>query len=171
LRLAYLSVSGHVSPTRYPPPPPSLLRPRYRASSLILGSSDFPTLCTIALLFTLGFGCDAPSSLPLGWDRNAAHAIVGSGGDSVDFPTGLSPTPIISTIPQAPLVIPDGRISRVRLAIMTFMDGLPHGRRFKCSLTCILTHLGFATHLCGFSCCPTIVGLGVPCGCLSKPPS
>src|SRR5450759_2442178 len=75
------SVSGHVSPTRYPPPPPSLLRPRYRTSSLLLGSSDFPTLSTVASLFTLGFGCDAPSSLPLGSPRlpHVPHVKLGQG--------------------------------------------------------------------------------------------
>ena len=41
---------------------------------------------------------------------------------------GLSPAPILPTIPQAPLVIPDGEISSVRLATTTFICNLPRHR-------------------------------------------
>jgi hypothetical protein len=64
-------------------------------------------------------------------------SIVGSGGYSIDFSMGLNPAPITPTVPQAPCVIPDGRISRVRLATMTFSRSLPKASRwFKCSPTC-----------------------------------
>jgi len=50
---------------------------------------------------------------------------------------GLNPTPITLTFPQAPRFIPDGRISRVRLATMTFSCSLPNAPRWlKCSPTC-----------------------------------
>jgi hypothetical protein len=44
---------------------------------------------------------------------------------------GLNPTPITPTFPHAPRVIPDGRLSRVRLATMTIIAAFPVLRRFK----------------------------------------
>ena len=57
---------------------------------------------------------------------------------------GLSPSPLTPTFPQAPRFIPDGRISRVRLATRTVSCSLPSASRwFKCPPTC-----AFETPVC-----------------------
>ncbi len=47
--------------------------------------------------------------------RNTARAALGFGGFSMGFPMVLSPTPI-THVSASPPLIPDSRISRVRLA-------------------------------------------------------
>jgi hypothetical protein len=68
---------------------------------------------------------------------------------------GLNPTPITPTFPHAPRFIPDGRLSRVRLATMTIIAAFPVPRRLKrsptftpsspgwlsSSMRCALTHV------------------------------
>lgn len=53
--------------------------------------------------------------------RNTARASLGFGGVSMDFPIGLSPTPI-AHVSTSPPLIPDGRIYRVRLAATVFPE-------------------------------------------------
>jgi hypothetical protein len=44
---------------------------------------------------------------------------------------GLNPAPVAPMFPHAPRVIPDGRLSRVRLATMTIIAAFPIPRRLK----------------------------------------
>jgi hypothetical protein len=82
----------------------------------------------------------AASPVPKGLDRSRARATVGGGFPAPPFRLrGGFTFPPWSTFPEAPVVIPDGRISRVRLATMTFGCSLPIASRwFKCSPTCAL---------------------------------
>jgi hypothetical protein len=67
--------------------------------------------------------------------RSAARAALGFGGLSTGFPVGLSPTPI-AHVSASPPLIPDSRISRVRLAAMAFpLRTFPFNPKLKCSST------------------------------------
>ena len=64
--------------------------------------------------------------------RNTARAALEFGGLSTGFPMGLSPTPI-AHVSASPPLIPDGRISRVRLAAMAFPSRtFPFKPKLKC---------------------------------------
>src|ERR1700681_1016747 len=69
-------------------------------------------------------------------DRSRARAAIGGGLPAPPFRLrGGCTFPPWPTFPEAPTVIPDGRISRVRLATMTFIAAFPVPRRLKRSLT------------------------------------
>lgn len=86
---------------------------------------------SIHLLRRVFAGCRKPL-LGDGSGRNTARAALEFGGSSTDFPVGLSPTPI-AHVSASPPLIPDGRISRVRLAAMAFPSRtFPFKPKLKC---------------------------------------
>src|ERR1700681_1800021 len=74
------------------------LRPTHNARSIVK-SSDMPNLPLVASQVV--------------WIELRRACAVGSDGDSLDFPRGLSSAPVAQTIPQASGVIPASRISQV----------------------------------------------------------
>ena len=75
------------------------------------------------------------------------------------------------TFPQAPLFIPDGRISRVRLATMAFPHtAFPTWPKLKCWLTYAPHHIGLLFGSCCKFCYPPYSGTAPWGGFLPTPP-